>query len=111
MSLPDTGALVFVIGVSSFTKRGFLGSTSFGGQPLEIEFDDQDDGIFLSPEMCTRIDVRKGSKVTVAVEGEDRPVVSEATIAGVTSKPRLSNAKVYYEVGRGGGAVLAIRKA
>ncbi|MDV3278569.1 MAG: hypothetical protein LYZ69_08945 [Nitrososphaerales archaeon] len=110
MGAQDIQELVFAVDVSSFTKNGFIGTTSFGGKPVEVEFDDGDEGIFLSAEMCEKIGVRKNSKVDVIVEADDRPQVAESVLAGVVKAPRVSNAKVYYEVGRSGGAVVRIRK-
>lgn len=110
MSIVEHAELVFVVGISSFTKRGFIGSSSFKGEPVEIEFDDRDAGVFISSEMCRKIHARKGSRVSVVVEVEERPKVTESVVAGVTGKPRISNAKVYYEVGRTGGAIVRIWK-
>ncbi len=110
MSLPKSGELLFVVGVSSFTKRGFIGSSSLNGKPVEIEFDDGDVGVILTAEMCSRIQARKGSKVTIIVEGEASPRIAESVVAGVGEKVRISSAKVYYEVGREGGAIIRLRK-
>lgn len=96
--------------VSSFTKNGFIGATSFEGRPVEIEFDDGDQGVYISARMCEKIGVRKNSKVDVIVEADDRPQVAGCIVAGVVKAPRISNAKVYYEVGRNGGAVVRVRK-
>jgi hypothetical protein len=103
--------LVLVVAVSSFTKRGFLGSASYQGQSIDIEFHEKDGGVYLTPEMCRRIRAKKGSKVLVVVEAEDEPVASEAVVAGLVSKPRIANARIYYEVGKAGGAIIRIRKA
>jgi len=103
--------LVFVVGVSSFTRKGFVGSASFKGEPVDIEFDDRDAGVFLSAEMCREIHVKKGSRVSMAVDVDARPGVAESVIEGVTAKPRISNTKVYYDVGRMGGAIIRIWKA
>jgi len=102
---------MFVVAVSSFTKRGgFVGSASYQGRPVDIEFDDQDAGVFLTAEMCKRIRVKKGSKVLVVVEANGTPRAAEAMVAGVASRVRVSSAKVYYEVGREGGAIVTVRK-
>ena len=111
MSRSADGELVFVVVASSFTKKGFMGSASYGGQSVDIEFDDKEEGVFLTQNMSKRLRVRKGSKVLLVVEAEDEPVATEATVAGVSPKPRLSSARVYYEVGKEGGAILRIRKA
>lgn len=96
--------------VSSFTKRGFVGSTSYRGESVDIEFDDLDQGVFLTAEMCNRIQVKKGSKVLVVVEANGAPRATEASLRGVSSRARISSAKVYYEVGREGGAIVTLRK-
>jgi ABC-type lipoprotein release transport system permease subunit len=111
LSQHSEGELVFVVGVSSFTKRGFIGSASYRGQAVDIEFDDGDNGVFLTPEMCEKLHVKKGSKVLLVVEAEDKPTATEATLAGAVPRPRISSAKVYYGVGREGGAILKVRKA
>jgi hypothetical protein len=105
------GGLVFAISISSFTKRGYVGSASYKGRSVDFEFDDRDAGIFLTPEMCKLLRVREGSKVLLVVEAEGEPLVTEATVSRATSKPRISSAKVYYEVGREGGAIMTLRKA
>jgi ABC-type lipoprotein release transport system permease subunit len=111
LSRDAEGELVFVVAVSSFTMSGFVGSASYQGQSVNLEFDDKDEGVFLSSEMCKRLSVKKGSKILVVVEAEDEPMVTEAAVAGVASRPRISSAKVYYEVGKDGGAILKVRKA
>jgi len=101
--------LVFVVDVSSFTKKGFVGSTEYEGNTISIEFDDGDLGVYLTPEMAKRLHVRKGSPLLVLVE-DDRPESIKAITVGVGPKPRISNAKIYYAVGREGGAVLRVKK-
>jgi hypothetical protein len=103
--------LIFAVSVSSFTEGGYLGSASYGGRSVDLEFDDKDAGIFLTPEMGKRIGTKTGSNVLVVVESESEPLVVESVVAGTASKPRISSAKVYYEVGKEGGAVLRVRKA
>ena len=110
MSEPASRNLVFAVDVSSFTKEGFIGSSSLGGSPIEIEFDDRDDGIFLTKEMAEKIGARKGSKAQVIVDTDERPLVADTFVAGIRPSAKVSNAKVYYGVGRGGGAILRIRK-
>jgi ABC-type lipoprotein release transport system permease subunit len=102
--------LVFVVDVSSLTEKGFIGSTKYEGRTVELEFDDKDAGIFLSPEMAARLHVRKGSTVSLIMENE-RNRVTDSTVAGVGKTIRISNSKVYYEVGREGGAIVRVRKA
>jgi hypothetical protein len=101
--------LVFVVDVSSFSKRGFVGSTEYEGQSISIEFDDGDFGVYLTPEMAKRLHVKKGSRLLVLVE-DDRPESTNTITAGVGSQARISNAKVYYGVGREGGAVVRVKK-
>jgi len=101
--------LVFVVDVSSFTKEGFVGTTEYGGRRVDLEFDDAGDGIFLNSEMAGRLGVRKGSAIVVTVEN-DANMVAKATIAGVGKTLRISDAKVYYAVGREGGAVIRVSK-
>jgi hypothetical protein len=101
--------LVFVVDVSSFTKDGFIGSTEYEGKTISIEFDDGDKGVWLTPEMAKRLHARKGSPISVIVEDE-RPELTKTVIAAVAGTARLSSAKVYYAVGKEGGAVLRLRK-
>jgi len=102
--------LVFVVDVSSLTKKGFVGSTKYEGKTVELEFDDKDEGVFLKPEMAARLHVRKGSTVSLITENEHNQVTG-AAVSGVGQTVRISNLKVYYEVGREGGAVVRIRKS
>ena len=102
--------LVFVVDVSSLTNKGFVGSTNYEGKTVELEFDDGDAGVFLSSEMATRLHVRKGSRVSVITENE-RSQLTDAPVSGVGKRFRISNSKVYYQVGREGGAIIRIRKS
>jgi len=101
--------LVFVVDVSSLTKKGFVGSTKYEGEQVDLEFDDGQVGVFLTSEMAGRLHVRKGSPLLIVVEGEANEVV-EASVAAVGKVLRISNPKVYYAVGREGGAVIRVRK-
>jgi ABC-type lipoprotein release transport system permease subunit len=101
--------LVFVVDVSSFTKEGFVGSTRYEGKQVDLEFDADGRGISLSPEMAGRLGVRRGSSVSVAIENDANMVV-KATVASVGRSLLISDAKIYYAVGREGGAVLRLRK-
>jgi ABC-type lipoprotein release transport system permease subunit len=101
--------LVFVVDVSSFTKEGFVGTTEYEGRGVDLEFDDAGDGIFLNSEMAGRLGVRKGSQIVLTVEN-DANTVAKATVAGVGKTLRISDPKVYYAVGREGGAVVRLSK-
>jgi len=105
------GELVFAVSVSSFTERGYVGSASFRGRPVDFAFDDEDAGVFLTPEMCERIRVKEGSRIVLTVETDGEPLVTEASVSRATSEPRISSAKVYYAVGKEGGAIMTLRKA
>ncbi|MDG6988020.1 MAG: hypothetical protein JRN21_01705 [Nitrososphaerota archaeon] len=110
MSEAARAELVFVVDVASFTTGGFVGTTSYGGRKVNMEFDDGGEGVFLTAEMAGRIGVRKGSKAVVVLEdGAIR--VHELAVAGVGKSLRVSDSTVYYGVGREGAAVLRIRKA
>jgi hypothetical protein len=102
--------LVFVVDVSSFTKEGFVGTSTYEGRKVDLEFDDADKGVYLTAEMARRIHVRKGSPVVIAIE-EDRNQTAETAVASVGRILRISSAKVYYAVGKEGGAIIRIRKA
>ena len=102
--------LVFVVDVSSLTKKGFVGTTTYEGRKVDLEFDDNGDGVFLTSEMAGRLHVRKGSPLSVIIE-DDRNQVAEAQVAAVGKTIRISDPKVYYAVGREGGAVIRIRKS
>ncbi len=110
MSSREHEELVFVVDVSSFTDRGFLGSSNFAGERVDVEFDDRNEGLILSSEMAEMIHVRAGSKVIVILENEERPLVSESVIKSVGVKLRVSDEKTYYFVGRTGGGIIRIRK-
>ncbi len=106
----DGDELVFVVDVSSFTKKGFVGSTTFAGRRVEVEFDDRDEGVSLSGEAAKRLHVRKGSHLSVMVE-DDRTQHIQTEVAAVGESIRFSESKVYYAVGKEGGAIVRIRKA
>lgn len=102
--------LVFVVDVTSLTKKGYVGSTEYEGNQLDLEFDDGSAGITLTSEMSQRLHVRKGSGLSISIETERNEVVS-STVAGIAKLVRISDPKVYYAVGREGGAVIRVRKA
>ncbi|HEV2225449.1 MAG TPA: hypothetical protein VGR56_01440, partial [Nitrososphaerales archaeon] len=101
--------LVFVVDVSSLTKKGFVGTTTYHGKQIALDFDDGGEGIFLTPEMAGRLHVRKGSTLSVIMENE-RTLVAKAEVGGVGKTLRISDSKIYYTVGREGGAIVRIRK-
>ncbi len=103
------GELVFVVDVTSFTKKGFIGSTTFQGKQVNLEFDDGDSGVSLTSDTAKRIHVRKGSPISVIVE-DDRTQLMKTTVTGVGKGLRISDARVYYAVGREGGAIVRIRR-
>lgn len=102
--------LVFVVDVSSLTKDGFVGSSTYEGKVVDLEFDVEGEGVFLPSDMAARLHVRKGSKVSVSLEDGSAQLV-ELAFSGVSKAPRISDDKVYYAIGHAGGAVLRIRKA
>jgi len=106
---PAESELVFVVDVSSFTKKGFVGSTQYDGDNISIEFDDGDLGVYLTPEMAKRLHARKGSPLLVVVD-DDRPDSTKTVAAGVGPRAQISNAKIYYAVGKEGGGVVRVKK-
>ena len=110
MASASQDELVFVVDVSSLTKKGFVGTTKYEGRQIEIEFDDGTAGVFLTSEMAGRLHVRKGSKLSILIEDERNQIV-EVPLAGVGKAVRVSDAKVYYSVGREGGGILRLRKS
>jgi len=102
--------LVFVVDVSALTSKGFTGSTEYEGTRVDLEFDDGTAGVFLSPEMAGRLHVKKGSRLSIMVE-DDVNQVADTMVALVGKSLRISDPKVYYAVGKEGGAVLRVRKA
>jgi len=102
--------IVFVVDVSSFTEKGFIGTSRFAGQPMPINFDDGNQGIFLNHEMAGRLGVKKGSWVSALVEADKTQAVQMA-VAAVGKAVRISDSKVYYGVGKEGGAVIRLRRS
>jgi len=102
--------IVFVVDVSSFTKEGFVGTSNFAGKQIAIDFDDQNQGIFLNKEMADRLGVKKNSRVSALVEADKTQVVQMA-VAAVGKVLRISDTKAYYAVGKDGGAVIRVRKS
>ena len=103
--------LLLVVDVSSFTNNGFVGSSEFEGKRVDIEFDDEDNGLTLSKEMCYRTATKPGSKVSIFVEDDAKIESFESKVRAVSSQPRFSNSKLYYFMGAKGGAIIRLRKA
>ena len=99
-----------MVDVSAFTTRGFVGSSEYERKKVDLDFDDAGAGLFLTSEMAGRLRVKKGSKVSITLE-EDSSQVVDLELAGVGKTIRISDSRVYYAVGREGGAVIRIRKA
>jgi hypothetical protein len=108
MSTGGKDELVFVVDVTSFTKRGYAGSTSYEGNEIRLEFDEDGDGVFLKSEMAERIGARRGLSLSVVVE-DDSTTVADVKYAGAGKSVRISDPKVYYAIGREGGAIIRIR--
>jgi hypothetical protein len=102
--------LVFVVDVSALTSKGFVGSTKYEGDKIDLSFDDANAGVFLNSEMAGRLHVKKGSRISIIIEGDDSRV-AETEVASVGKSLRISDARVYYAVGREGGAVIRVRKS
>lgn len=110
MASAGQAELVFVVDVSSLTKKGFVGTSTYEGKRVDLGFDDSGEGVFLPSDMAGRLHVRKGSKVLIIVEDERNQVV-EAPVAGVGKVLKISDPKVYYAVGREGGGVVRLLKS
>jgi hypothetical protein len=95
--------LVFVVDVTSFTTSGFMAKTTFEGDEIAIQFDQEDEGVFLLTKMAKKIAARKGAE-----DGTTKIV--QTRLAGVGDSIRISDAEVYYAVGREGGVVIRVRK-
>ena len=110
MASAGAADLVFVVDVSALTGKGFVGTTKYEGKRVDLDFDDGSAGVFLTSEMAGRLHVKKGSRLSLVIEDEANQV-TEAIVASVGKALRISNPKVYYAIGREGGAVLRVRKA
>jgi len=106
---PGDGELVFVVDVTSFTESGFVGTSSYNGERVDIDFDTEGEGVFLTSEMSKRVGSKKGEPVSVIVEDKVH-TLSRTKSGGSGMRVRISDEKVYYAVGREGGAILRIRK-
>ncbi len=109
MAKADGAELVFVVDVTSFTEKGFIASTSYEGKGLDLEFDEENEGVFLEPEMAKRLGVRRGASLSIIVE-DTATTVTQVRVSSVGSRVRISDARVYYAIGREGGAVIRIRR-
>lgn len=109
MSSANSAELVFVVDVSSLTSEGFVGTTKYEGTTVDFGFDDGDAGVFLSSEMAGRLHVKKGSRLSIVVE-DGSGLVAETRVASVGRVLRISDAKIYYAIGKEGGAILHVRK-
>ena len=109
MASAGAAELVFVVDVSALTSKGFVGSTEYEGDKVDLSFDDANSGVFLNSEMAGRLHVKKGSRVSIIIEGDNNQV-AETAVASVGKSLRISDARVYYAVGREGGAVIRVRK-
>lgn len=110
MAAAEQAEIVFAVDVSSLTKKGFVGTSTYEGKRVDLEFDDSGAGVFLTSQMAGRLHIRKGSRVSIVIEDEKKQLV-ESEVAGVGNKTRISDQKVYYAVGREGGGVVRLRKA
>ncbi len=111
MAAPEAEELVFVVDVTSFTRDGFVGSSSFGGSKIDIEFDDQDEGLTLDARMCKKIHAKSGTPVRIVIDDEPKLELVDSTIKSVGDRPRISNAKVYYIIGRNGGGIFRVGRS
>ncbi len=109
MASASAAELVFVVDVSALTSEGFIGSTRYEGEKVDLDFDDANAGVFLNSEMAGRLHVKKGSRISIVIEDDDNQV-AETKVTSVGKSLRISDARVYYAVGREGGAVIRLRK-
>ena len=109
VAMPALGMVSLVVDVTSFTEKGFIGTSSFSGKAVSIEFDDGDKGVFLNHEMAERLSVKKGSALSVVVE-DDNTQMMRMTVSGVGATIRISSARLYFAVGKEGGAIIKIQK-
>ena len=59
--------LVLVVDVSALTSKGFVGTTRYEGRVVGFDFDDGEAGVFLSSEMAERLQVMKGSRLSLTI--------------------------------------------
>jgi len=108
--MSGTNELVFVVDITSFTSKGFTAASSYEGRRVDIEFSERNDGLSLSQEMCKRIGLEMGSRVTILVEEDEKTNSIEGAVTEVSDTLRFASPELYYTIGRTGGGVLAIRK-
>ena len=109
MTSAEGGEILFVVDVTSFTEKGFVGTTTYENQKLAIDFDPEGEGIFLTSEMAKRIGARRGNEVFVIIEDKSH-TLARMVVGALGTKVRVSDERAYYAIGREGGAVLRIRK-
>ena len=102
MDSAGAAELVFVVDVSALTKKGFVGTTEYQGKRIDLDFDEEGDGVFLTSEMAGRLHVKKGSHLSLIIE-DDAYQVAGVTVAAVGKTLRVSDPKVYYAIGKEGG--------
>jgi hypothetical protein len=102
--------LVFVVDITSFTGSGFATETLFEGKEIAIEFDGKSEGAFLTTDLAKRLKAKRGSRLTLVMEDDSTKVI-EVLLAGIGKAMRISDADVYFALGREGGAVIHIRKS
>lgn len=110
MASAGAAELVFVVDVSALTSKGFVGTTKYEGREIDLDFDDGSAGVFLNSEMAGRLHVKKGSSLSIVIE-DDSTQFAETKVASVGKSLRISDTRVYYTVGKEGGAILRVRKA
>ncbi len=108
VSEPAPEEVVLVVDVATLEGEGFYGTSEYKGQAITVEFDDRGLGLSLTQDMAARIGVRKGSKVSVAVESE-KTEVFEVPVSSVGRSVQISDPDVYRAMGQAGGAVLRLR--
>jgi hypothetical protein len=108
---PDARApeLVFVVDVSAFTPKGFVGTSSYGEGEISLQFDDGGDGVTLTRQMANQLEVARGSRVSIVVE-DDVVERMSSTVTSIGKSPVISDPGVYYSVGRAGGAIVRLAK-
>lgn len=104
------GEVVLVVDVGSFASKGFSGVSSFQGSRLEIDFDDEDKGLWLTKEMTAKLAASEGSPVEMLFEDEGGIKKVDSHVASIGDRVRVSSSQAYYLIGQAGGGILRIRK-